>query len=522
MTLDEKLVHELLRNSHCTFPFPGAFLTHEDPLTIRQAMLLALYMEKHAQWKRKKTENPHIFFLTHAAIRECLGKEYTDGIIRRIKTELKKRKLIRTRMASIGSRLRREWILIRYQKIAEMLTTETPSVDGGVVCQTLPPSNTTYTTYTSCKSNTSYHSNTSDTSSTLISQGEIVQQDAALLIAWWNELPGVTKHTSPSTKTYQQAIDYLSHLLEGKPIAITKSGAPDKRFEAFCTRYAIRPSIAIKTWSVDMLKALIQSIIDQWENKTKPILPELLWVGMTSRGGGYSTLLIHANRPDVSSTFKKTANALAAALGDRIPAQKKMVWATRLAAFSVEAEIPGEDLLAAAEWYSRNNDRSQPYTILVDSADEFCQKYPQLKRAMERNMKPAVLKSQEDPQTLFAAHFGAVDGSLFYRDCFKTAMHHIGGDPGAVASRLVEFHTKLREYQKSRKTPDDGWGFKLPAVRIIQYYLDWIEENSWITTKSDNLLSMDHGIFNTWLEQHARQNMDRNPLTGEWFVRKAM
>lgn len=522
MTSDEKLVNQLLRNSHCTFPFPGAFLTHEDPLTIRQAMLLALYMEKHAQWKCKSPQNPHIFFLTHTVVRECLGKEYTDDVIRGIKAELKKRKLIQTRMASIGSRLRREWILIRYQKIAEMLTAETPSEEGGVVCETVPPSNTTYTTYTSCMKNTSYSSHTSDTSSTLIPQGGIVQQNAIKIIEWWNELPGTTKHATPTTKTYQQAINYLSNLLEGKPLASTKAGAPDKRFEAFCTRYAIRPSIAVKAWSFEKIKQTIQTIVDQWENKTKPSLPEILWVSMTSRGGGYSAFLIHANRPDVSPVFKKAANALSAALGGRIPAQKKMVWATRLAAFSVESEISGEELLAAAEWYSRNNDRSQPYTILVDSADEFCQKYPQLKRAMDRNMTLTSPVPRETPKAQFTAHFGELEGAAFYRDCFKSAIQHIGGDPSALAARLVEFHTKLRAFQKSRKTPDEGWSFKLPAARIIQYYLDWVGESTWITSKGLNLLDMEHAIFNNWLEQHARQNMDRSPLTGEWFTRKAM
>jgi hypothetical protein len=208
-----------------------------------------------------------------------LGEEYTDEHHRRNQIELRNRGFIRTRMASIGSRLRREWIQIRYQKISQMLSEseldESPSETGGVVCETLPPSNTTYTTYTSCMCNTSYSTHTSDTSHTLISSSEIEQQDAVAIVEWWNSLPGVTKHTSPSTKTYQSAIQYLSHLLEGKPLANTKSGAPDKRFEAFCTRYGIRPTIAINQWSFDALKAAIFAVVKQWENKTKHVLPEL-------------------------------------------------------------------------------------------------------------------------------------------------------------------------------------------------------------------------------------------------------
>ncbi len=243
---------------------------------------------------------------------------------------------------------------------------------------------------------------------------------------------------------------------------------------------------------------------------------------MTSRGGGYSALLIHANRPETSAVFKKTANALARALGDRVPAQKKMIWATRLAAFSVESEIAGEDLLAAAEWYSRNNDRSQPYTILVDSADEFCQKYPQLKRAMERAMTSTTSKCQEEPKAQFTRHFGTLEGMAFYNECFKPARQFIGGDECVLAERLVKFHTELRDLQRSCKTSGDGWNFRLPAARIIQYYLDWIGDSAWITSKNLGLLDLDHAIFYNWLDHHARQNMDRSPITGEWFSRKAV
>jgi hypothetical protein len=114
------------------------------------------------------------------------------------------------------------------------------------------------------------------------------------------------------------------------------------------------------------------------------------------------------------------------------------------------------------------------------------------------------------------------EGLAFYNECFKPAHQIIGGDENALAECLMKFHTELRGIQKTCKTIGDGWNFRLPAARIIQYYLDWIGDSTWITSKNLGLLHAKHTLFCNWLEQYAHQNMDHNPLTGVWFSRKAM
>lgn len=119
------------------------------------------------------------------------------------------------------------------------------------------------------------------------------------------------------------------------------------------------------------------------------------------------------------------------------------------------------------------------------------------------------------PKTLIKKSLGSL-APAFIKNCYTPAKQIIlNADKNKLAQSLLDLHEDIQEKQKSIPA-----GLLPSPISIIQNYLEWIEDNDWISDRTVKLLSISHTLFQRFCREEAKKdNMERDPLTGKSYLR---
>jgi len=114
--------------------------------------------------------------------------------------------------------------------------------------------------------------------------------------------------------------------------------------------------------------------------------------------------------------------------------------------------------------------------------------------------------------------------TIFYDSCFapaKKLFADIDGniDENKLAEKLLDLFSKIAQAQEKNLSEELRW--LLPAaVPLVENYILWLSDNSWITNMSIDILDTKNILFGKFRRAQAEcDNMERDPLTGESYIR---
>ena len=130
--------------------------------------------------------------------------------------------------------------------------------------------------------------------------------------------------------------------------------------------------------------------------------------------------------------------------------------------------------------------------------------------------KNPISASGAHPEEIIKRKLGGLD-KVFIENCYTPAKQIIPDlDKGKLAQSLLDLHEDIQEKQK-----DIPAGLLPSPISIIQSYLEWIEDNDWISDRTVKLLSISHTLFKRFRREEAKKdNMERDPVTGKSYLRE--
>lgn len=128
--------------------------------------------------------------------------------------------------------------------------------------------------------------------------------------------------------------------------------------------------------------------------------------------------------------------------------------------------------------------------------------------------KSPVSASGIRPEEIIKKRLGSL-ASAFTENCYTPAKQIITDeDEGKLARKLLSLYEHIQAIQ-SNIPP----GLLPSPISIIQNYLEWIEDNDWISDRTVKLLSVSHTLFKRFRREEARKdNMERDPVTGKSYL----
>ena len=120
------------------------------------------------------------------------------------------------------------------------------------------------------------------------------------------------------------------------------------------------------------------------------------------------------------------------------------------------------------------------------------------------------------PEEIIKKRLGSL-ASAFTENCYTPAKQIITDeDEGKLARKLLSLYEHIQVIQ-SNIPP----GLLPSPISIIQNYLEWIEDNDWISDRTVKLLSVSHTLFKRFRREEAKKdNMERDPVTGKSYLRE--
>jgi predicted transcriptional regulator len=241
-------------------------------------------------------------------------------------------------------------------------------------------------------SSTVYNNNTNNKSilkNTMV-HSEPLKNEVDSIILLWNSFKYSTRHTIPDkeaefSKTYKQIYNYITALLEGKPLLRTKSGEPFANFRTFIVNsFNEPPEVVIrKKWTTDEIKEILISISNEYGNKTPKNLQDLLWNNFhTTKGNkGFSLFLYFHSLNSVPPKYRRFVEKLSDIISvNRVPLPKQLEWARHI---HQELKPLPKNIWEVLEWYSKT--RGEAYIPYITDGYELVKKFQSLLRAFERN-----------------------------------------------------------------------------------------------------------------------------------------
>lgn len=199
-------------------------------------------------------------------------------------------------------------------------------------------------------------------------------------------------------------------------------------------------------------------------------------------------------------------------------------WAGEIRKLSKIEGVAPARIEKALDWYAQNI--GGQYIPVIESGSSLRSKFTKLEDAMKRaGVLGTNQKNQqegESPKRLIKEHFNGL-APAFEKDCYLPAKELIPGLKGReerakLAQNLIELHNNIEDAQE-RHIPKESQHLFPGAMTIINLYIDWIGNNSWIKDKSINLFSMDHLLFSKFRREEARKdNLERDPVTGKSYM----
>jgi len=205
-------------------------------------------------------------------------------------------------------------------------------------------------------------------------------------------------------------------------------------------------------------------------------------------------------------------------------------WANEIRILIESNGVTRERVQAALDWY-RDNIGGE-YIPVIESGHSLRSKFIRLEDAMKREKKekpakhtksngkkpPAkIIQENIEPPKTLNKEFAA---DRLYRKGYKPAKSLLNdsnnGYSADLAQNIVETYNHIEHSQeKAMKRDPSAGGFLPPALDLIEDYIEWVEENNWISDRSPNLFTHQHALFKKFIDQVAAPRInDRCPLTG--------
>ncbi len=172
----------------------------------------------------------------------------------------------------------------------------------------------------------------------------------------------------------------------------------------------------------------------------------------------------------------------------------------------------------ALDWYEENIGGA--YIPVIESGSSLREKFIKLEDAMKRSgSAPAINKPSTPPEKIIKDHFKSKDLiRAFTQNNYEPAadmLSHLNGeiDKGQLVQTLINLHSQINSQQKD-----------FPHVRgpmtLTRNYIEWIEDNDWITNYSLDMFNMNSKLFSKFRRYRAGlDNMERDPITGKSYRR---
>lgn len=184
--------------------------------------------------------------------------------------------------------------------------------------------------------------------------------------------------------------------------------------------------------------------------------------------------------------------------------------------------------LGAIKDFSRDSKRLQEsggvITIIgvkkEEAIDKLRQESEPKNTSGKKETKPESKERAGDVKALFDRRFkGSIISNSFYTDVFLTASRLFNfEDDFRLAKTLLEFHDEIDKEQCKHLSQELQQLLPGP-MRIVKNYMEWIEDNAWITHRPLSLLDIRHSLFQRYRRDEAsRDNVERDPLTGRSYL----
>ena len=341
-----------------------------------------------------------------------------------------------------------------------------------------------------------------------------MEEDFLSILEYWNRLPNTTQHKlDPDSKVYQQGLALICNLLKGLPLLAKKDSNPTQPLQSFFSKYHISSELQKAEWTVGEIKALLKEITAK--NKTKQSLPSVFW-SQFARGGCFSTFLFVADKKALPQEALDMADLLEKANGGKIPKSQKIDWAKSLWAF-IEDGPSKEELQEVLLWYvAHSKDR---YTPKARTGDEFCEKYD--------NIKEAISREAERPSKASDTSAAEVPKEFFEIDMWKKILGRAkdwlsqngrdeawrnNGKEGQLKAAIYQFNKELDVLRAN--IPPDIKDALPGSMGIISGYVWWLEDQTWIDSRSVSLMEVRHPIFRGKYIPRLEKEYGYNIFTG--------
>ena len=381
------------------------------------------------------------------------------------------------------------------------------------------------------------HKENKDTINSIVT-GEPVTLDYDIqeIFSYWNQLPNVRVHKiDPKSKTIQSGSTMISNLLAGLPVSTNGNGiSPTKELQQYAKRYNITKTILNKKWSIDELKQSMK-VFSGFDHKTKIGLPDFLWNPYVGGNGkkGFSHLLIQQLANTINAEYKTLSKKLAKAIGIKLSAIQVVEWSN---AFRYHIETEGSDIneiKQTVNWYIQH--AKDTYTPKVYNPESFFNKKIQIENARNRIIEQTKPREEnnitQDPEEILKQEFPNHPKSdkpisnkptldyMHMRDTLNEAVAYIGdkSKKAALAVRLIDMHKNIKQQKEAYKNNGHtiDYTFARSSTFIISYYIDWLDKQAWLTSKSISLFDVKHKNFQNFLDQYSRnENNGRSMITG--------
>lgn len=220
----------------------------------------------------------------------------------------------------------------------------------------------------------------------------LLSESVPRIIEFWNSLPKTQTHRNPNTKTYN-AIQYrLKNLMSGLPVEHTKKKKPIKQLSDFCTKFGVDPNILYKKHSEAEIKNILKTIHDDLTDKRD--LPSVLWNRFAGKSYGFSLFYSYSDRLSVHKRFIHLAKSLSNVINPSLPQDKLYDWAKEFENLIKDKGHNEKEVYEVINWYDTH--KFDKYTPQAEDAQEFCDKYRRIKRAMLRDQNTQHKVSSDD------------------------------------------------------------------------------------------------------------------------------
>ncbi len=201
-------------------------------------------------------------------------------------------------------------------------------------------------------------------------------------------------------------------------------------------------------------------------------------------------------------------------------------WANEIRKLVETDGVSTERIGAALDWYARNI--GGQYIPVIESGSSLREKFTRLEDAMKRSgyISTSTEKKKEGPtehpRKIIRKHFSSRDlAEVFYRDCYLLAEQLLdyAVKEDELCKALLNFHSQVEQKQKKNLSPELQRLLPGP-IDLISHYINWIEDNHWVTNITVDLFNIDHKLFRRFCREEAgKDNLERDPLTGKSYLR---